>query len=301
MLSVNNLSFIQKFNNRQFEGQKFQQSPVVSPASRILQHDTVSFGMTQREISRQFFSEIKPLAQEFISHLKSGSDSEAIEIMDSLAPKHFELKNAFALYRTEDGNSLMGLAIKHRPTMAPVFLDYVKTLHHSAQEDFALFGNSEGDTHFTLALKEEHPDIAESFLDFVSGLSQNTTKKKFVKSRTFDSKDNQFNIAVSLGYHDTALKFLDLVRNIGGKTPTKFFALLNKNRRLPLDFVMGSGNDNLIDAFLGFYEEAVQKDTFQEILLKELEQAKSQDGVVQNPLFLGQLLQGGRLDVSRPS
>ncbi len=169
MLSMNNLSITQKFNNNRIERQSFRQNPIILTAKPMLQHDTVSFGMTQRELSTKIFSEIEPLAQNFISHLKSGADAEAIRIINGLTHNHFELKNAFALYKAEDGNSLLGLATKHRPTMAPTFLDYVKTLHHKAQEDFALFRNDAGSTHFDVALQEERPELALSFLDFVSG------------------------------------------------------------------------------------------------------------------------------------
>ncbi len=125
-------------------------------------------------------------------------------------------------------------------------------------------------------------------------------RKKFVLSRD-NNENNQFNIAVSLGYHDVALGFLDLVKSIGGVTPTKFFALQNKNNLLSLDFVMSSGNNDFIDAFIGFFEESVSRDVLQaRAAIKYASKVDSESTSLQiQPL--GQLLQRGRLILARPN
>lgn len=301
MLSISNIAIAKRNNKVQADGQMFQQSPFTSPVNLLPKQDMVSFGMSPKEISLEILSELRVLSRKLVTHINSGDDAKAIELINGLGAKSDELQNAFAMYKTVGENSHMGHAIvKRRPKVALAFLDFVANLKekdHYTKEEFALLRNHTGDTHFTLALKEEQPDLATAFLEYAAGGIKNQARKKFVLSRDINI-DNQFNVAVSLGYYEHAMQFLDLVKNIGGKVPAKFFFSVNRNGLLPIHFAQSTQNSDFIDGFLGFCQESITKEDLQE--RGHVEFAKIEAAAMAQSLFpLGQLLQEGRVAISK--
>lgn len=272
MLSMNNLSITQKFNNNRIEGQKFHQSPMISNTNRMSQHDTVSFGRFFDEMGIEVFKNLPPMREEFIAKLDFGSPESIIHFMDDIKAKSPRLQKAFLLFPNEEGNSLFVNVIKQRPEIADKFLDFVTCLDNKLQNEFALMRNDKGHTHFDIALQHNRPDVAMDFLNFVGVLNM-PIQRKFALSRTTYGFENQYNVALGLGHYDAAKAFLDFVKRIGNNTPSKFFLLQDIQGKLPFEAVIKTGNQQVLENFADFTSKAVAR----EYLLKQLQEALAID------------------------
>lgn len=256
MLGIGNIAIVQK-NNTQTDGQKFQQSPFISYANPILKHDSVSFGAKKLELSPELKAEIETFSLDFFKSLLIGTKREVAALIKRVEQKTPSYQEAFFLHKGEEGNSPLGLVIKHRAEVFPELKGVIEGLEEEGiKQRIILFRNDLGDTHFTLALKEKQPRIADDVLGFAERIQNNQIRKKFVLSR--DVRDNnQFNVAVQHGYIEHACRFLDLASSTKGTTPSKFFLLMNKDEQFAFQVAQGSCNMKLIEKFDKFRKTSV--------------------------------------------
>lgn len=271
MLSINNLSITQKFNNNRIEGQKFHQSPMISNASPILQHDTVSFGFSFKKLGIDMLH-VKRLNTEFVKQLESGTEESFSGFIKSLNAESLRSKKAFVLFPDKEGNSNFVQIIKRRPEFADKFLEFVSGLNDRAKKEFALMTNDEGHTHFNIALQNNRSDIAMDFLTFVSSF-QKPIQRMFALSTTNDSFKNQYAVALELGYYDVADSFLDFVKQSGDIIPSRFFLMQDIRGKLTFEAARETGDPNVLKSFADFTSEAVSR----EYLLKQLQEALAMD------------------------
>lgn len=271
MLGIGNIAIVQK-NNTQTDGQKFQQSPFISYANPILKHDSVSFGAKKVEICPQLEAEIETFSLDFFKSLLIGTKREVAALIKRVEQKTPSYQEAFFLHKGEEGNSPLGLVIKHRAEVFPELMGVIEGLEEEGiKQRIILFRNDLGDTHFTLALKEKQPRIADAVLGFAERI-KNQTRKKFVLSRDIHD-NNQFNVAVQQGYIDHACRFLDLVSDTKGTTPSKFFLLMNKDEKFAFHVAQSSCDMKLREKFEEFRHNSVSEEYIRQRALAKVEEA----------------------------